>query len=401
LQLLLLLDTADGMHAAPAGLIDLTLRRAAIDRLTAEGAAEPSTADDWVRFTAAPAAPHPAAPPQQEVSAATAVQASPWRRRSDAAMHSAKAAWGHAAPSQASPASGAWPVAAAKMAWGQAPPPHIASGSAAMQSPPHRCAATQRHPQRPPVRRSLAGALTPAAAWERLCQRTPRPSAAPHDALVWVAGESSSSDEDVNGDVVQSDDDEVEAAAPSCNEAVGLKAEASRRLPSGSTALGKRQASALAVTTPSSSSSRRHLRAAAPLPAQPARILSCQVGPWPVAKLRRSQMAGRHDTVPAAEQADEDVDTDNSSDAEHASACEAESAPRCSPSPGSSAGGASMKCEAASGFPHACSEAMEAAQYLAFQAGRSQRWQSVNGRQTAKALLRVPCRPAWRQARMM
>ena len=350
-----------------------------------------------MRFTAAPA-PRPAAPSQQEVFAVAAAQCTSWRRRSDAAVHPAKAARGQLAPSQPSPASDSWPAASAKLAWGQAPAPHATSGSAALQSsPPRRCVTALRHPQRPQVRRRLVGALTPAAAWERLCQRTPRPSAAPRNALVWVAGESSSSDED-GSDGVHSGDDDSEAAVVG-SDAAGRAAEAVSGLPSGSTALGKRRVSALAVTTPWSSTGQHHQRAAAPLRAGAARTLHWQAGPWPVPKLRRAQTAGRCDTMPAAVQPEDDVGIDDVPDAEDATFSEAEAAPRCSASPSSSAEYASMSGDAAGGSPEACVYASAPAQDLVFQ-NRSQEWQSVHGRPTVKALVRVPCRQAWRQARL-
>ena len=220
---------------------------------------------------------------------ADAAQGSAWRRTSDAALPSGQAAWGQtaAAAPQASLGSGAWPAAprtAAKAAWAQPAAPRMSFGSAALPIAPRGCrTADQQRPEQR-TRRSPAGALTPAAAWDRLCQKSARP-----DESVWVAGGSPSSLEDSDWDVRSSERRVSVESSPEGSMVRRQSADCSSPLLR-STASKKRVASPLASHEPWSKRSRRAQHAAALLPAGPAQSQACHARQQPPTKLRRAQV---------------------------------------------------------------------------------------------------------------
>ena len=355
-----------------------------------------------MRFTAAPAPRHaPQSGP--ECSAPSAAQGSPWRQTSNAAVHPAQAVRTDVAPTMSSPASSAWPAGAqgsAKAAWGQAAAPHLPSGSVALQTPSRGCVVAQRPPQRR-VMRSLDGALTPAAAWDRLCRKNTSsafaPSAVPRDDLVWVAGESASSEDDSEE---ESRSGEEEAAAePSSSDTGRHVAKASGCLPSGRAGLGKRRASALAAAPRWRSSSGRHQQAAPPWRTRPARLLPWQASPRPAAESVCTQTAAWQAHAQGGAQAEEDVDSDGY-DAGETDVGKAEcEAARGSSSPSSSAGDDNMSDGVASGVA-----ADEPAGRRRAQQGKGssrlgglQGWQSERGRMRLNGLQQLSCGPAMRQ----
>jgi len=266
--------------------------RRAIDQLLDKHAAGSEPAVGWQRFTstAAPAntaACQEAAPRSSTVEAA---QGSSWRRTSDAALHSAKVAWGQpvAAGAQASPGSGAWPVApraAAKASWNQPLASPTVAKHSALPTFTRGCHAAQQQRPLQPARRSLTGGLTPAAAWDRLCQRSARPGAC--DESVWVAGGPSSSLEDSDWDVRSSDDrirlDSSPASSTSGRELEDCSA------PQPQSAQSRKSLSPVAIATNWKAISGIKRRSAALLPADPGRRQVAQLQLVQPAKLRRVQ----------------------------------------------------------------------------------------------------------------
>ena len=268
-------------------------RRRAIDQLLDKHGAASGPPTGWQRFTSTAM---PCAAAQQAgpaCSPAETAQDSSWRRTSDTALHSAKAAWGQPAPAgaQESPGSGAWPPApraAAKAVWGAT----LASPAAAQHGalPPSTRGASATQQQRPlqPARRSLTGALTPAAAWDRLCGKTARPAAC--DDSVWVADGSMSSLEDSDWDVRSSDDRIDLHSSP---ESSGCRREPDDcgNPPPRSTD-SRQSVTPVATVTPWKPLSGMKRRSAAPLPAEPARSQAVRARMQP-AKMRRRQAVAR------------------------------------------------------------------------------------------------------------
>ena len=276
--------------------------RRAIDQLLDMDAAASEPAAGWQRFTST-ATPGTAA--QQARPGSGIADAAPdvsWRRTSDAALHLAKVAWGQpaAAVAQASPGSGAWPAApraAAKAGQGHPLASPVVAKHCALPTSTRACSAT--HQQRPlqPARRSLTGALTPAAAWDRLCRKPARPGAG--DESVWVAGGSTSSLEDSDWDARSSDDGVRLNSSPESSIS-GRESRDGCSGPPPQSTQAREGVSPVAIARCWKEHSRRKRLSAAPLPVEPVRSQATQHPSVQPSKLRRVQAVGRDSSAPGA-----------------------------------------------------------------------------------------------------